>query len=254
MAMVKTKKEISLFKKAASISNSCIPLIEKSLREGVTERELARRIKKKIKSQGGESSFGTLVGSGERSAMVHTVPRATDRKISGIGYVDFGASYKGYKIDVTVPFIKGNVNSRERKIVKTVLEAYNIALKTWKIGMPCWKLHEKIDGYLSKRGLRMGHALGHGLGKKIHEDPKIMAPTKKSLAKATRMAKAGNRKMIKKLRKWERIKKVKFEPGMVFTIEPGAYVKGLGGSRIENSFMASWGKLKSLTKAKLIQV
>jgi Xaa-Pro aminopeptidase len=253
--MIKTKKEISLFKKSAAISNSCIPIIEKALKEeNMTEREIARRVERNIRSQGATLSFRTLVACGDRSAMIHPVPTVTDRKISRIGYVDFGASYKGYKTDVTVPFIKGKVNSRERRIVKSVIDAYKIALKSWKIGSPCWKLHEKIDSYLKSKNLEMGHGLGHGLGKKIHETPTIAMPDKRKLAKVERLAKRGNKRAMKRIKRWERVKKVTFQSNMVFTIEPGAYVKGIGGSRLENSFLASGKKLKSLTRAKLIEV
>lgn len=255
MGMIKTKKEISLLKKAAKISNSCIPVIEKSLREeGITEREVARRIRRNIYRQGARLSFGTLVACGDRSAMIHPVPRATDRKISGIGYVDFGASYGGYKTDVTVPFIRGKVRARESRIVRSVIGAYNIVLKAWKIGEPCWKLHEKIENILAAKKLTMGHGLGHGLGKKIHERPTIAMPNRKSLAKVESLARRGDKKAAKRIRRWEKTKKVVFRPGMVFTIEPGAYVKGVGGSRIENSFLASGKRLKSLTRAKLIEV
>lgn len=239
--MIKTAREIALLRKSAEISNSCIPLIVKALKEdGITEREISRRVWRNIHKQGAGLSFITLVASGERSAMIHPKPRATNRKISGMGYVDFGASYKGYKTDVTVPFIKGEVSAREKRIVKTVLEAYNIALKAWRIGMPCWKLHQKVEDYIRSKGLVMGHGTGHGLGKKIHERPTIAMPRRKLKGK--------------KLKKWERLKKVAFRPNMAFTIEPGAYVRGVGGSRLENSFLVVGKRLKSLTKSKFIEV
>lgn len=241
MAMIKTAREIALFMKAARISNSCIPIIAKALKEkNITEREIARRIKNNIYRQGGRLSFRILVASGPRSAMIHPKPTATNAKISGIGYVDFGASYKGYKTDLTVPFIKGKVKPRERKIVETVVRAYNIAVRRWKIGMFCWKLHEVADDYIRSKGLRMGHAVGHGLGLKIHENPTIVKPRKKLKGR--------------RLKKWLKLKKVVFEPDMVFTIEPGAYVEDVGGSRLENTFLAGKKRLKCLTKANLIEV
>jgi Xaa-Pro aminopeptidase len=253
--MIKTKREISLLRKSAEISNSCIPIIEKSLKEkNITEREIARRIRRKIYKSGARLSFRTLVASGKRSAMIHAKPTSTDGTISGIGYVDFGASYKGYKTDVTVPFIKGKINSKEKRIVRSVIDAYKIALKGWRVGMPCWRLHEKIEKYLAARKLEMGHGLGHGLGRKIHDSPTIAAPNKKRLEKLEGLARKGDKRAIKKMKKWERVRKIVFEPNMVFTIEPGAYVKNVGGSRLENSFLASGKRLKSLTGAKLIEV
>ena len=241
MGIVKTARELTFFRKAAAISNSCIPIIERALREeGVTEREISRRVRREIYRCGGRMSFRTLVASGPRSAMIHAKPSATDAVVAGIGYVDFGASYMGYKSDVTVPFVKGKVGARERKIVRTVEQAYNIAVRRWRIGAPCWKTHEAADDHIRSRGLRMGHAVGHGLGTRIHERPLIAKPRKRLTGK--------------KLEIWKKMKKVVFGPGMVFTIEPGAYVKGVGGSRLENTFLADGGRLKCLTRAKLIEV
>lgn len=230
-----------MIKKAAEISDSCIPLIEKSLHEKITEKELRKKITRKIRSQNASLSFQTIVACDKRSAKIHAKPRATDRIIKGMGYIDFGSCYKGYKSDVTVPFIKGEITKRERKIVETTLRAYAIAINSIKVGTPCWKLHQKVDKYLRKNGYKMMHSLGHGLGLKIHGPPYITMPRKKILTK-------------KKKRRWERIKKIKFEEGMVFTIEPGIYVKGVGGCRIENDVLLTKKGPKLLTHSKLIRI
>jgi Xaa-Pro aminopeptidase len=216
-------------------------LIEELLKkEKITEKEIASAIRKKIYSQGAKLAFRTIVACGKRAAKIHPKPTATKKIISGLGYIDFGASYKGYKSDVTVPFIKGKISKKEEKIVKIVLEAYRIAIKSVKVGLPCWKLHKKIDNFLRKKGFKLDHSLGHGLGLKIHELPTIGMPRKK-LSK-------------KKLRKWNKLKKIRFQEGMVFTIEPAVYVKGLGGCRIENDFLLTRNGIKALTNAKLIKV
>ncbi len=240
MGLIKSEKEIRFLKKAAEISNSCIPLIEKSLHEKISEKELTRRVRKKINSQGATLSFQTLCASSDRTSMIHPKPHATDRIISGIGYIDFGASYKGYKADVTVPFIKGKINREETIVVKKTLEAYKLSVKSVKIGVPFWKVHEATDKFLRKNGFEMKHALGHGLGLKVHDSPLILKPRKKLKGK--------------KKKRWERIKKINFQPKMVFTIEPGIYTKKFG-SRIENDFLITKeGKLKQLTKSRLIKV
>jgi len=240
MAMIKTQKELQLLRKSAAISNSCILLIEKSLKEIISERELARRIRRKINSQGATLAFQTLVASGKRTSMIHPHPHATNEKILGIGYVDFGANYRGYKTDVTVPFVKGSVGKKEWKIIKTGIAAYGLAAKSVKIGQPCWLAHKKTDLFLRKNGFKMLHSLGHGLGKEIHERPLILMPRKKLKGK--------------KLKRWHRIQKVTFQPNMVFTIEPGIYVKNLGGFRIENDFLATGNGFKLLTKSKLLKI
>lgn len=238
--MVKTEKEIRLLKKSAAISNSCISLIKKSLRENISEKELSRRIRRKINSQGATLSFQTLVASGKRTAMIHPKPYATNQKINGIGYVDFGACYKGYHSDVTFPFAKGKLNAKEKRIVSTGIATYKLAVRSVKLEMNCWKLHQIVDNFLRKNGYKSKHTLGHGLGKEIHERPIIGMPRKRLKGK--------------KLRKWERIQKITFRPGMVFTIEPGIYVDNIGGFRLENDFLATKNGFNVLTRSKFFKV
>lgn len=236
--MIKTKREIKLLKKSAKISNSCLKVIRKSLKEDVTEKEVARRIRRKIYEQGGRLAFRTLVASGKRSSMIHPRPYATDKKISGIGYVDFGTNYKGYRTDVTIPFVKGNMSKEERRIVKIVLKAYNTAINSIRLNEFCWKTHHKVDKFLKKYGFRMKHALGHGIGLKVHELPYIGVPTKL------------NRRQKKR---WERLKKIKFQKNMVFTLEPAVYTKRFG-VRLENDFLLTRKGLKALTYSDFLKV
>jgi Xaa-Pro aminopeptidase len=240
MGIIKTKKEIKFLKKSAQIINSCLPLIENLLkRDKITEKEVAREIRRKIYSQGAKLAFQTIVACGKRSARIHPKPGATNKLISGLGYIDFGASYKGYKTDVTVPFMKGEIDKKEERVVRTVLKAYDVAINSIRIGLPCWKLHEKVDKFLKKRGFRLDHSLGHGLGLRIHELPTIGKPRKLT----------GKKKL-----KWEKLKKIRFQEGMVFTIEPAVYVKGLGGCRLENDVLLTKNGLRILTVAKLLRL
>lgn len=242
MGIIKTKNEIKLLKKSAEISNSCLPVIKESLKEDrITEKELARRIGKQIRNQHASLSFRTIVACGKRSAIIHPKSRSTNKIISGIGLVDFGACYKGYKTDVTVPFVKGEISKRERKIVRTVLKAYKIAVSSIKINEHCWKLFQKVDNFLMKSGFKLKHGLGHGIGLEIHEYPFILMPRRERLKR-------------KKKRRWKKIKKIRFQENMVFTIEPAVYVKGLGGCRLENDILIEKKRIKALTHANLIEV
>jgi len=240
LSIVKTSKEIAFLKKAARVSDSCIPIIKTALKEGVTEKELQKRVEQHIKRRGCGISFATLVSCGERSAMVHAKPHVTDKKIAGIGHIDFGASYKNYKSDVTIPFVVGKIGKKERKIVAATEDAYKLAIKSIKIGMSCWRLHEKVNTFLKKRGFYMIHPMGHGLGKKIHELPYIGKPRKRP-------------KGWKKKR-WEKLKKIVFQEGMVFTIEPAVYVEGVGGCRLENDVLLTRKGPQMLTHARLIKI
>lgn len=243
MAMVKTPKEINLLKKSAAITDSCIKIIENSLKEDVTEDELRRRINANIRRQGASLSFQTLVACGKRSAMIHCKPHASKDVISGMGYTDFGASYKGYKTDITVPFIKGKTGPKEKRIVGTTIKAYNLAVQSLKKGELCWKLFEKISVYEKSMGYELKHGLGHGVGKKIHEYPFIVMPRKEKLRR---------KKTERKKRNWKTIMKTRFLENMVFTIEPGIYVEGIGGCRLENDFLMTASGPKVLTKSRLI--
>ncbi len=235
--MIKTKREIRILKNSAAVADACIPVIEDALKESITEKEIARRIRKQLRAKGAHEAFRIIVACGNRSSRIHPKPCATNKIVSGIGYVDFGACYLGYRTDVTVPFIKGKIRREEKKIVNITLQAYRLAIKSVKLGMPCWKVHEKVDSFLERRGFKLRHAIGHGIGRRVHEPPCIGMP-----------------RMHKKKRRWEKLKRIKFRPGMVFTIEPGVYVHGIGGCRIENVFLLGEHGLKQLTHAKLITV
>jgi Xaa-Pro aminopeptidase len=231
----KSLKEIRLLMKSAQIANSCIKVIENSLKERITEKEMKKRVEKEIRRHGATPSFRTIVACGKRSAKIHPKPAATNKVIKGLGYVDFGVCFKGYRTDVTVPFIKGKISKRERKIVRATLEAYKLAISSIRVGIPCWKIFKKVDDFLRKRKFKLMHALGHGIGLRTHEKPSISPKPKEK----------------EKLKRW---KEIKFEVNMVLAIEPAVYVKGVGGCRIENDVLITRKGVKVLTKAKLLEV
>lgn len=239
--VIKTPKEIALLKKSARISDSCIRVIERELRKpNITEKQLARAIERNIRKQGSQLAFPTIVVSGKRAVYIHAKP--TKARIRGLGYADFGAKYKGYRTDVTVPFVKGKIGKEQQRILDTTLSAYKTSIKSIRLGEPCWKLHDKFERFLRQRGYKVRHGLGHGIGKDIHELP--------SLIKPRRGKKLGPRKR----KTWRRIKVLRFEPGMVFTIEPGVYVKGVGGCRFENDLLLTTRGPQALTHSRLIKV
>jgi Xaa-Pro aminopeptidase len=244
MGMIKTTKEISLLKRSAKITDSCIRVIEKSLREGITERKLKARIENNIRKQGASLAFSTIVASGKRSALMHTF-KETDNVINGIGLCDFGASYKGYKTDITVPFTVGKITRQERRIVEITQKSYMLAVSSIRLNGYCWKLFKKIYDYEKKHGFELKHRLGHGLGKNIHEYPFIVIPGMEKIKRT------GNEK---KMFDWGKIKTQTFQRNMIFTIEPGVYVKNMGGCRLENDFLMTSKGPVALTHSRLIEV
>ncbi len=239
--IIKTPKEIKLLKKSAKISDSCIKVIERALkRPNITEKQLARAINRNIKKQGAQLAFPTIVTCGKRSVYIHAKP--TNKRICGLGYADFGAKYKKYRTDITVPFVKGKIGKEEQRILDTTLQAYKLMIKSIKLGMRCWKLHNKLEKFLRARGYKVRHSLGHGIGLDIHELPTIGKP------------KRGKKYGPRKRKKWLRLKKLRFEPGMVFTIEPGIYVRGVGGCRFENDVRMTKHGAQVITHSKMIKI
>lgn len=244
--IIKAPKELALLKKSARITDSCIKVIERELKDGVTEKQLAKAIDKNIRNQHATLAFPTIVACGKRAVFIHAKP--TGKTIRGLGYADFGAKWKGYCTDITVPFVKGELGEKEKRILDTTLHAYKTLTKIPRRGMPCWKMQEKFDAFLRKRGYSTMHSLGHGIGLDIHELP--------SLTKLRRgkVAKFEPRKRKRALERWRIIKRLRFEPGMMFTIEPGVYVKGVGGCRYENDFLMTKREPKPITHGRLIRL
>ena len=206
----------------------------------ITEKQLVCAIDRNIRKQGARLAFPTIVTCGKRGVFIHAKP--TNKKISGLGYTDFGAKYKGYCTDITVPFVKGEITKEEKKMLDTTLTIYKKLVESVKINEHCWKTHDMFTKHVKARGYNVRHAIGHGIGRDIHELPTIAVP------------KRGKKLGPRKQKGWERIKKLKFEPGMVFTIEPGVYVKGAGGCRFENDFVMTRNGARRLTNSRPITI
>lgn len=216
------KRKIFCIKKAADITAKVFTHILKAIRPGVSEKEIARLISKKIKEYGGDGkAFRSIVSSGKRSALIHGF--ATEKKIKAGDQVllDYGVKYRGYSSDISRTVFVKKISKKQRKIYQLVLKAQNNAAA---------KLHESadcadIDNHARKiitqagYGKKFPHSTGHGLSKKIHDVPKISQ-------KSTHKLKAGD----------------------IVTIEPGIYLKGWGGIRIEDDYLITRRGAICLTK------
>jgi len=234
---IKTKNEINLIKKSCSIATKGLKIIEREINPKTTEKELYISLFSYLLKMGAEDlAFPTIVTSGCRSSSVHPEPSFSNKKIGrGIGLIDFGVIYKGYCSDITVPFTIGQLNERERKIVNSVNDVYESVVESLDLEKPAWKIFEIYENFLSERGFEVKHSLGHGIGLDVHEFPNLSPKPKNK----------------NQLKKWE---ETKLKEGMIFTIEPGIYVDGLGGCRLENDFLMTSNGIKILSKSKFIEL
>jgi Xaa-Pro aminopeptidase len=206
--MVKDAAEILRIRRAVELGASLFHIARKKIRPGVTEVEVAAAMEYEARCAGAEGmSFPTILASGKRSAIVHG--RASGARIPGRGFVvcDFGVILAGYCSDRTRTVHVGRPSGEARRLYDAVLEAQQAAIAAVRPGATAAEVDGAARRVLRKRKLigYFTHSTGHGLGLEIHEAP--------------RLAEGQTQKL---------------EPGMVITIEPGAYVPGKWGVRIED--------------------
>jgi len=219
---IKNETEIQSIKKALSIAESVFIDIQRYIRAGITEKEAAWKIEKGIREAGAESiSFPTIVASGPNSALPHAIP--SDRKLEDGEPIlfDWGAKVDGYCSDISRTIVIGKPDEMFKKVYNTVLDAQSMAIKAIKPGADSRSIDKIARKHIEKMGFkgRFGHGLGHGTGLSIHEQPRL-SPLKNSI----------------------------LESQMVFTIEPGIYIPGWGGIRLENMVVVRKNKAEVLNK------
>lgn len=205
---VKNDYEIELTKKAVEITDKTFSELLKIIKPGMTEREVSAEISYIQKKFGAEGdSFDAIVASGERSAFPHARP--TDKKIASgdLLKLDFGCNVNGMKSDMTRTIGIGNVSDECLNIYAIVKEAQQRALNNVKAGINVKELDSYARDFIKEKGFgnNFGHGLGHGLGYDVHEQPAINDRNDFIL-----------------------------QENNIITIEPGIYVEGLGGVRIED--------------------
>lgn len=204
----KNEKEIGLTKKAVEITDRTFSELLNIIKPGMTEREVSAHISYLQKIFGADGdSFDPIVASGERSAFPHARP--TDKKINTgeLLKLDFGCTYEGMKSDMTRTIAIGSISDECKKIYSVVREAQQRALDTVKAGINTKILDASARDFIKEKGYgeNFGHGLGHGLGYDIHEKPSVNERSDYIL-----------------------------EVNNIITIEPGIYIEGLGGVRIED--------------------
>jgi Xaa-Pro aminopeptidase len=221
LRLIKTDAEIKILKVAADIADAAFKHILDFLRPGKTELEVSNELEFFMRRAGAtSSSFDTIVASGHRSALPHGV--ASDKVIEAgdIVTMDYGCYYNGYVSDITRTVAVGEPDAKLKEIYDIVLEAQLLGMAGIKPGMTGREADAITRDYITEKGYGeyFGHSTGHGIGLEIHEGPGLSMKSD-----------------------------VILEPGMVVTCEPGIYIPGLGGVRIEDDTLITKDHNEALT-------
>ena len=196
------------------------------VQEGRTEESIAGEIEKKLRQAGfSRPAFETIVASGPNSALPHARPTARPVGAGEPTVLDFGGVYDGYCVDLTRTVQVGAVSTTIQRLYAAVAEAQEAAIRAVRPGETASAVDAAARSVLERHGLgeAFGHGTGHGLGLEVHEEPRIGRAT-------------------------PRLPDERLQPGMVFTIEPGAYVPGVGGVRIEDDVLVTETGCEVLTR------
>ncbi|HET7338338.1 MAG TPA: Xaa-Pro peptidase family protein [Candidatus Dormibacteraeota bacterium] len=222
MRLLKRGDEIEKLARAAEITDAVGEQVFGRLRAGMSEIDVALLIGSAIGERGGTLAFGSLVQSGPNSAMPHLTPTSRALEPGDFVLLDFGAAFEGYNADTTRMAVIGEPSARQHEIHDVVLRAHDAAIAAVRAGVTTGDIdaaaRRVIDG--AGYGAHFFHRVGHGLGLEEHEDPSLDPGSTTVL-----------------------------EAGMVFTIEPGIYVEGFGGVRIEDDVVVEQDGCRVLTRS-----
>ncbi|MFB5195504.1 M24 family metallopeptidase [Neobacillus sp. KR4-4] len=221
LRLIKTDSELKILKVAADIADAAFKHILDFIRPGKTELEVSNELEFFMRRAGAtSSSFDTIVASGHRSALPHGV--ASDKVIEAgdIVTMDYGCYYNGYVSDITRTVAVGEPDAKLKEIYDIVLEAQLRGMAGIKPGLTGKEADAITRDYITEKGYGeyFGHSTGHGIGLEIHEGPGLSMKSD-----------------------------VVLEPGMVVTCEPGIYIPGLGGVRIEDDTLITKDHNEALT-------
>jgi len=209
---VKDDNEIDLIRKSVGVAEEAFDAIRAEIKEGQAENYLAGLLVFELRSRGAtNSSFPVIVAAGANSSLPHYRPGETLIQRDHPLLIDWGALYKGYCSDLTRTLMVGRVSSKIKQIYKVVYEAQNAAIAFLRPGVTTRQADQVARDVIDRAGFskEFGHGLGHGIGREIHELPS--------------MRKIGGEEELR--------------PGMVVTVEPGIYLPGEGGVRIEDDVL-----------------
>lgn len=219
--IIKDEEEIDKIKKACSLTDKCFYHLLEFIKEGMTESQVSREIEYYIKENGGDGvAFDSVVATGPNSSKPHSI--ATDRKIESgdVILLDFGAKYQGYCSDMTRTVFMDYIPEEIKSYYDLVLNSQKDVLKECKENANIKTLVKMVESNLNANNLELLHALGHGVGMDIHEMPFMSS-------------------------KYDRI----LQENMVMAIEPGLYIPGKFGIRIEDTVLITKNNCINLTNS-----
>jgi len=213
LRMIKNDKEIAQIRQSVQTNSKAFEETIQELQKGAKESEIAAMLEYKMRLFGAEKpAFETIVAAGDRSAMPHAEPSERKTGTDELLLIDMGSCQSGYMSDMTRTMVVGKPSSKIRRLYDAVLEAQLAAIDAVKPGVKAGHVDRQARKVLEAEGLGKSfvHSTGHGLGLEIHEPPRI-----------------------------GRKDPTRLEAGMVITIEPGAYIRGFGGVRIEDTVLVT---------------
>jgi Xaa-Pro aminopeptidase len=222
LRMVKTPDEVAKIRKACAIADACFGHLTRLIQPGLTEYDLQIELEFYLRRAGAGIAFEPIVVSGERSARPHGKASEKPLEVGDFVTMDFGAQVDGYNSDLTRTIVVGEATDRHREVYGQVLLAEMAALDFMKPGVRAADVDALARRILDEKGLAQyfGHGLGHGLGRVVHDTGRMNATSDDILV-----------------------------PGQVWTVEPGAYIPGFGGVRIEDDVVVTETGIDILTSA-----
>jgi len=222
LRVVKEAAELDTLRKSCQLTDKLFDHILATLKPGMTEIRLASEIDIWMIRNGMRSSFGTIVASGERGALPHG--RASEKVMQKgeLVTMDFGGFFDYYTSDMTRTVCLGKADAKQKEIYSIVLDAQLEGIKAAKAGIKGNEVDSKSRKVIKSKGYGQyfGHGTGHGVGLEIHEEPRFSVTDETDIV-----------------------------PGMVLSVEPGIYLPGWGGVRIEDLVIITSGEAEVLYKA-----
>ena len=221
LRMIKRDDEIARIRRSVLTNSKAFETTVQSIRPGVSESAIAAELEFKMRRLGAEkAAFETIVATGARTALPHAQPSQQKAAVNELLLIDMGACQDGYMSDMTRMLFIGRPSPRIRTMYRAMLNAQLAAVDAVRPGVTAGQVDRKARQVLESEGLgkEFVHSTGHGLGLEIHEPPRV-----------------------------GRNDSTRLEAGMVITIEPGAYIRGFGGIRIEDTVLVTKNGCEVLT-------